>query len=92
MTSWWSRLRRAVRGPPTIDWHAEAARQAEMRCLVEAEADGLRATLQRAAVALRQAEELLHGAADAASATLRATPPSPPGRVVPLGDNGAKRP
>lgn len=72
MTPWWRRLRRAVHLPPTIDWHAEACAQAEARAAVEHEADALRATLQRAVVALRQAEELLHGAADAASATLRA--------------------
>lgn len=73
MTAWWARLRRAVQGPPTIDWHDEAVRQAEMRCAAEREADALRAALQSAAIDIRKADELLRVAADAASARLRET-------------------
>ena len=71
MTAWWSRLRRTVQGPPSIDWRAEATIQAERRAQAEREADSLRAALQSAAIALRKAEEVLHEAADDASVRLR---------------------
>jgi len=74
VTPWWGRLRRALRVPPAVDWHAEATRQAEQRCAAEAEADSLREALQRAVVALRYAEELLRAATEAASVHLGKRP------------------